>query len=243
MSVQRPEIPRRRLLKLGAALGAAALALLAVAGACSEEEDPAQETPTPQHTQTATATPSRTLAPLSTPTPQSTAAATPQPTTATPEVAATSTATEEPTEDPTPTPAATETATAETPTPEPLEFPDIPAAPDGLSGEASLADLMSYVDSVGPIETKDFGLSEAARPGELRRIGFAIEIRKPGGIWLPGDQGQFEHRRDDFLKWFAERRNLSGDDCLHVYFSKPPSATMLYTGIDRRVACPGGPAD
>jgi hypothetical protein len=99
----------------------------------------------------------------------------------------------------------------------------------------------SPVDSLGRvIETKDFALSEAARPPEFKRIGFAIEIRKPGGIWLPGDETEFERKRDDFLRWFAERRNLAGADCGHIVFSKPPSASMMYTGIDRAVTCPEG---
>jgi hypothetical protein len=95
------------------------------------------------------------------------------------------------------------------------------------------------IDSLGRvIETNDFGLSEAARPPELSRTGFAIEIRKPGGTWLPGDEAEFEQKRDDFLRWFAERRNLTGADCGSIVFSTPPDATMLYSEVDRTVRCP-----
>jgi hypothetical protein len=236
MTVQQPEIPRRRLLRLGAAIGVAALALLLLAGACTEEEELGEDTPTPQHTQTATATPSRTATPISSLTPEPTL-------TSEPTKGVVTEVTQEPiqeTPQATQTPEATPTTEAPTPTPQiALEFPDIPAAPEGLSGEDSLADLMSYLDSVGGvIETKDFLLSEAFRPPELKRIGFAIQIRKPGGIWQPGDETEFEQKRDDFLRWFAERRNLAGADCGCIVFSAPRDATMLFTEVDRTVRCP-----
>jgi hypothetical protein len=246
MSVQRHETLRKRLLSLRAAIGVAALALVVLAGACTEEDELGKDTPAPQQTQTATAAPSQTLTPISTPTLEASTSATPQPATATAEVVATSTPAAEPTEDATSTPTATEPPTTTTPE-SAWEFPDIPAAPEGLSGEASLADLMTYLDNFGSpvdslgrvIETKDFGLWEGGGPPEdPGRITFEVELRKPGGIWVPGDEAQFEEKRDDFLKWFADRRNLVGDDCLHIIFSKPPSATMLNTAIDRRVTCP-----
>jgi hypothetical protein len=239
MSVQRHEILRKRLLSLGAALGAAALPLLALAGACTEEEELPEDTPTPQHTQTVTATPSGTSTPIATPTPEYTAALTPEAATATPEALPTSTATGQATQVPTPTPTATELPPTTTPEAA-WEFPDIPPAPEGLTGEASLADLMGYLDNVGGvIKTKDFGMWEAVPPPDNpRRIHFDIELRKPGGTWQPGDEAEFEQKRDEFLRWFAERRNLAGADCLNIIFSKPPDATMLYTGVDRAVTCP-----
>src|SRR4030042_3840363 len=70
-----------------------------------------------------------------------------------------------------------------TPTPQPtaFEFPDIPPAPEGVSGKDSLADLMRYLDGAsGKIETKDFLIREGLRGADDPRIHFEVTFK---GAW------------------------------------------------------------
>lgn len=146
------------------------------------------------------------------------------------------------------TPTATKPTTPGTQTPEasippepterPLDFSNIPIAPEDLSGEESLADLMEYLDRQGgELESSDFILREAAGiPGEPR-IHFSIEVHDEGG-WLPDEREKFGNKKEAIAEGLIELRNLSRQDvCRYFIFHIPLGNLLRLRGDDWRLIC------
>jgi hypothetical protein len=228
----------------------AALALLTLAGACTDEEDLPEDTQTPQHTEATTATPRQTATAISTPTPEPMLTSEPtkgiptevaQEPAETPEITATPEAA--PTPEETQTPEATPT-TQETqvPTPAPM-LPEvlkseirsvIPST--GAPGSHSASEFRDYVNQHSPITTTHLLMKIESAPVHAPHF-IQIRITKEDG-WHEGELGMYRDWRDAVLRELVELRNLAGLQCKVIIFEIPPVDSMTVSRGDRQLICP-----